>query len=611
MSKKRKGTKFLNGNYALLPILFVLCVIPLIMRLHIYYPGLTIFPWRSDNPTEVDVFLYHKAIALIIAACVMLCIMGVALYKDYKNRQKSLQYIKMKQAKWVIPVGLFGLLAFLSTLFSEYRSFGFSGFLEMFESVWVVLSYCIVAVYTFYFTRTKDDIDNIRKGFFIFLVIICGIGFTQLIGHDIWETKLGMNIFIPNKYDHLKDSINFEVSGSGNHQVYLTLLNPNYVGVFAALTLPISIMCCIGGTSLGKKLAWAALSAAIFLCALGSGSKAFLLVLAVVATIGVAIFVIRNIKVLPIITAFISVFVILASAYGTYLNINVAEYVKNALTPKENSYIVEDFVIGDEGATLKYSDKAITISASYNSFTGMIFIEAYDESGNKVNHSMDDEGVIRFEDDRYKDISGKIYVDINSLPFVVEINAAGHSYRFSYINGNYTYINNVFKADIIVHAPSAVFTKYDRLFSGRGYIWSRSIPLLKDCLILGTGADTFGVVYPHNDYVARTNAGYQNLFTTKPHCLYLQAGIQYGVPALICYLTFMVIYILQSIKLCFKADYKDSYNCLALGLMLGIIGYCIMGISNDSCVAVTPIAWTLLGMGYALNYLLKKDRQEA
>ncbi|MBE5949414.1 MAG: O-antigen ligase family protein [Lachnospiraceae bacterium] len=608
--KKQNKTKFLNGNYALLPTLFVLCVVPLIMRLYIYYTGLSVFPWRSDNSKEVDIFLYYKSIALIVSAVIMIFILVFSIYKDSKKRGLNENLTKLKQAKWIIPVAVFGFLALLSTLFSKYRSFGFSGFLEQFESIWVILAYCIVAIYTFYFTRTKEDINTLRKGLFIFLTIICAIGFSQLMGHDFWETGLGKSIFVPHEYDHLKDSLEFEMSGSGNHQVYLTLLNPNYVGVFAALILPICIMCCIGGDSLSKKIAWGLMSAALFLCTLGSGSKAFLLALAVVASIGVLLFVIRNIKVLPIITAIISTFVILASAYGTYINIDIFDYVKNALTPKENSYVVEDFVIEPNKVTLKYAGKEISFNASYNSFGG-VFLFATDESGTNINNTIDDNGIIRFEDERFKDIYCKTYGQTNNLPFVIEINAAGHTYRFSYIDSGYTYVNNIFKPDTIVHAESAVFTKYDRLFSGRGYIWSRSIPLLKGSIILGSGADTFGVVFPHNDYIARTNAGYQNLFTTKPHCMYLQSAIQYGIPALICYLTFVIMYILQTFKLCWKTSFKDSHSCFALGIMLGIIGYCIMGISNDSCVAVTPVAWTILGIGYALNHIIKKEKTQS
>ena len=158
-SKKQNKNRFLNGNYALLPILFVLCIVPLIMRIHIYYSGLTIYPWYSNTSREYDIFLYYKAILLIITAVLMIFILAFAIYKDRNSRINNENVLRIKQAKWIIPLTIFGLLAFLSTLFSKYRSYGFTGFLEQFESIWVILAYCIIAVYTFYFTKTKADIE--------------------------------------------------------------------------------------------------------------------------------------------------------------------------------------------------------------------------------------------------------------------------------------------------------------------------------------------------------------------------------------------------------------------------------------------------------------------
>ena len=154
-------------------------------------------------------------------------------------------------------------------------------------------------------------------------------------------------------------------------------------------------------------------------------------------------------------------------------------------------------------------------------------------------------------------------------------------------------------------AETAVFTDYDSFFDYRGYLWARSIPLLKNYLILGAGADTFSVVFPQNDYVARINAGFQDQLITKPHSLYLQYGIQYGVPGLLCFLAFVGIYEIQTLRLCFKSDFRDVYSCSALGILLGVFGYAIMGIANDSCVALAPLAWLVLGLGFALNVFLE------
>lgn len=604
--KKKKATKFLNGNYALLPILFVLCIVPLIMRVHIYYPGLKIFKWFSESSQAVDIFLHGKAVALVAAAVCMVIILVISVIRDRKSRTKDLTFDRLKKAKWLIPLAAFGLLALLSTLFSEYRSYGFSGIYEQFESIWVILSYCIVAIYTFYFVRSKEDIDILRKGLFVVLTVFSIIGLTQLTGHDIWQTDFGKSFYIPSEYSHLKDSFSFNFSGSGTHQVYLTLYNPNYVGVFAALILPISIMLCLGGKALSQKIAWGILSILIFLCALGSGSKAFLLSLMVTVGIGVVFFACKNIKYIPVVIVMLAIFIIAARAYASYADIDIVKYVSNALTPTENAYDVEDFIINKDCVTLKYNGSELSVACDSTYFGTEI--RAWDENGTEIAYSFTDNTTVLFNDERFSNI----VMTVNSsseASYVADLTVAGKKFSFSKTSEGYTYINCMGKADTIETADSAIFTKYDRLFSDRGYLWSRTIPLLKDSLILGSGADTFSLVFPQNDYVARTNAGYRDLLITKPHSLYLQSAVQYGVPAFICYITVFAIYIIQTFILCLKAKFKNGYCYCALGVLLGIIGYCIMGISNDSSIVLAPMAWVIIGLGFAVNTIIKKETE--
>jgi len=97
------------------------------------------------------------------------------------------------------------------------------------------------------------------------------------------------------------------------------------------------------------------------------------------------------------------------------------------------------------------------------------------------------------------------------------------------------------------------------------------------------------------------------MLITKPHSLYLQSAVQYGVLALICYIAIFAMYIVQTFVLCLKSKFKDGYSYCALGVFLGIIGYCIMGISNDSSIVLAPMAWIMMGLGFAVNLIIKKD----
>ena len=47
---------------------------------------------------------------------------------------------------------------------------------------------------------------------------------------------------------------------------------------------------------------------------------------------------------------------------------------------------------------------------------------------------------------------------------------------------------------------------YERLATSRGYLFSRSFPMLKDTLLIGYGPDTFVLEFPQQDYVGKMNA---------------------------------------------------------------------------------------------------------
>ena len=255
MAKKspQKEKKFLNGNYQMLPILIVLCVIPFIMRLYIYDSGLEQFAWFPERNQEPDIFLYYRSILFTVLAGAMTVVLASNIYTEWKKKRNQPGIERLKQAKWLYPLGGFAILALLSTLFSEYRNYGFNGIFEQFESIWVVLGYCVVLVYVFYYVRNTEQVDIVQNCLMFLLAVLGILGLGQMLGFDFFETSLGKSLFVPERYAELKDQLSFTFSGSGNHQVYLTLYNPNYVGVFTALMLPITIMFCVGNKDVKKK----------------------------------------------------------------------------------------------------------------------------------------------------------------------------------------------------------------------------------------------------------------------------------------------------------------------------------------------------------------------
>ncbi|MDO5331464.1 MAG: O-antigen ligase family protein, partial [Bacillota bacterium] len=153
--------------------------------------------------------------------------------------------------------------------------------------------------------------------------------------------------------------------------------------------------------------------------------------------------------------------------------------------------------------------------------------------------------------------------------------------------------------------------------SGRGGIWAHSFPLLKDTIIIGTGADTYCAVYPQHDYASKWGTGEtaaENLYliVDKPHNMYLHAAIGTGCISLLALVALYGIYLVQSIKLFWKRDLENDFISFAgAGTFLGVTGFLVAGLVDDSTVSVMPLFYTFLGLGIAINMIIKRRDAKA
>ncbi len=168
-----------------------------------------------------------------------------------------------------------------------------------------------------------------------------------------------------------------------------------------------------------------------------------------------------------------------------------------------------------------------------------------------------------------------------------------------------------------VNADHIGFEGKEKLGSSRGYIWSRTLPLLKNCLLTGYGADTFTYVFPQNDVLAKYYS-YEDfgegfyVTVDKPHNMYLQIFYSNGLIALIAFLVICVFYLVDCFRLyALRREYRPE-QIMGAAVMLGVVGYLAAGMFNDSVVHVAPMFWILLGVGAALNTINRRaDRNIA
>ena len=88
---------------------------------------------------------------------------------------------------------------------------------------------------------------------------------------------------------------------------------------------------------------------------------------------------------------------------------------------------------------------------------------------------------------------------------------------------------------------------------------------------------------------------------------YLQVAQQTGVLGLIALIVIFVIAIRRSIGVYIRnnIENKDDEFNLGFGIFIGIVGFLIVSLVNDSIVTVNPIFWILLGVNFSITNYLK------
>ena len=150
-----------------------------------------------------------------------------------------------------------------------------------------------------------------------------------------------------------------------------------------------------------------------------------------------------------------------------------------------------------------------------------------------------------------------------------------------------------------------ILDKYGSLFSSRAYIWSRSIPLLKQYVVIGAGPDMYGIAFPQDDYIGKLNHVSITSLVLNPHNMYLQMGINTGVISLIAMLSIFGMYLFDSFKLFINSSFQTFNEYIGAGIFAGVTAYLVTGMFNDQIMSVAPLFYGILGLGIAINRLIK------
>ncbi|ENZ30844.1 hypothetical protein HMPREF1084_03417 [Clostridium butyricum 60E.3] len=594
------------------PIALVLTIVPLIVRMRISEPDEDTLKLYGSSANS-DLFTQNKEICLIFLSAIILIIAITCFKKFYEKKDKLINIM-------IICSLIFLGFTFLSTLFSKYKHVAFWGIYDRSEGFITIACYILLFIYSIYTFKKTEEFKFILIPILILVYINGFLGLFQFFGSDLIKTSLGGLIAIPSSYniDPSKLSLAYE-SGT----IYGTLYHYNYVGSFTSLVLPILFGACIieddiflkllsmGGSLVGLWLLFGSTSRAgiigfgsiIFFACIFFGKlllkkkKALLITLACLGVFAVGLNFATSGKIFRRIPSLVADGLSLFKSntdfdYRDHIPVKNIEHIDNNIVltlPTDTltiSFENNDYVFRNS------KNEVVDYKSEFNSK-----IKAYDYTTTDANFSN-----ISFR-------SGKIKSKTKNDGLMLILNGSSSEFMFITRDDNSMHlIDPKTLEEIDLEFPETIgFNGKEKLASARGYIWSRSIPLLKDTLILGSGPDTFSFDFPQHDLLGKLYAyGTTNMIISKAHNLFLQIGLNNGVVALIAFVILIMVYIIDSFKLYALKNKYDEKQILGSILALSVIGYLFTGLFNDSVICVAPIFWIILGVGAAVNFINKK-----
>lgn len=593
------------------PIALVLTIVPLIVRMRISEPDEDTLKLYGSSANS-DLFTQNKEICLIFLSAIILIIAITCFKKFYEKKDKLINIM-------IICSLIFLGFTFLSALFSKYKHVAFWGIYDRSEGFITIACYILLFIYSIYTFKKTEEFKFILIPILILVYINGFLGLFQFFGSDLIKTSLGGLIAIPSSYniDPSKLSLAYE-SGT----IYGTLYHYNYVGSFTSLVLPILFGACIieddiflkllsmGGSLVGLWLLFGSTSRAgiigfgaiiVFACIffgklLLKKKKALLITLACLAVFAVGLNFATSGKIFRRIPSLVSDGLSLFKSntdfdYRDHIPVKNIEHIDNNIVltlPTDTltiSFENNDYVFRNS------KNEVVDYKSEFNSK-----IKAYDYTTTDANFSN-----ISFR-------SGKIKSKTKNDGLMLILNGSNEFMFITRDDNSMHLIDPKTLEEIDLDFPETIgFNGKEKLASSRGYIWSRSIPLLKDTLILGSGPDTFSFDFPQHDLLGKLYAyGTTNMIISKAHNLFLQIGLNNGVVALIAFVILIMVYIVDSFKLYALKNKYDEKQILGSILALSVIGYLFTGLFNDSVICVAPIFWIILGVGAAVNFINKK-----
>lgn len=588
MKQKNKQKKSLL-IMQVFPIIGAIGLVPLIMHIHSYQTGLTVYDWFPNNSdSQVEFFLFWKSVAIILLGIIMLCILLYQKAKHYSFQFENCFYL----------LAFYTMFVCMSALFSTYKKWVCFGLFEILEPIWVLLAYIILCYYAYHVTREENQLKTIIQFSSIFVGLALCIGISQLLGHNLLDTKIAkMLILNPQNWSN-SDQLHFGFSNI----VYITLYNPDFVIFYIGIILPITIYTMFAARGIVKKVIATIFCVASVVCLVGSKTTTGMISVCVTVIIVGLILLSRRKK--YFIIGVITVLLTLLIGVIVVMNNPVFQNIKKAFfgTYKADVAYGIKSIQTDKDITVNYNGIKTHFEYNADPELSLVTVSVFDDNEKLVMQSDASNGKTW-----YKDANNVLY-DIEAIKaedrLGIELTIDNLTWDFFKLDDDkYYYLNAAGKFVDFPNSKQVQWFNEDAL-SDRGHIYNKTIPVLGKHFLIGSGANTYMLEVPQDDYIYKNSMGINNTFDVKPHSWYLQQWVENGMIAMLLLLGFYLWYFINAVRILRRVDFHENLHKLCLAIFTGLLIYMVAAIANDATVNVAPLYWATLGIGIAVNRMI-------
>lgn len=600
LNSENRVQKSLNGRSIIyiLPIVLILTIVPLIVRLKVVpLDDMTYLLWNGKD-FNTDFFSYHKGIFLMILTGI-----SILVYFFTFDSQKRIQLVNQKEG--VLFVSILVLLVIFSSLLSSYTFLSIHGSPDRYEGMYIWICYLVVFFYAMGYVYEERSHQIVVYSICVFIFVMGMIGVFQYVGKDLFGTQWMASLIIPGEYEKYKAS--FTPGDYGMRTIYGTAYHYNYMGSLAPMLFAFTFVLMLFHKHHKIRIFSALASLVSLFLLFGSNARSGVVALVVfVASMIVFFFpkIITHRKVFAITTIFCialmgiflfgnqKIFHRLPSLFADIKMVFVSE--SDYREHYREKIFLKDVRITDSDIFIETLDYHLRYTPKQKFF--------YDEKNKQEipHHKEQEKNMIRLNEP-YQNITFSFFDDKKNNHRYIKFDDTRIQLYFRQEEDRIVATNPNGLEISLDEAPAIGFVGKEKIGSSRGYIWSRTLPLLFNPFLLGHGADSFLAIFPQGDIYAKLYAyDYIWMIVDKPHNLYLQMAVNFGILFLLCFVFFILYTCLKFFKSYYRKSELSSKDAFALACFMGVISYLAAGIFNDSVLSVAPIFWVLFGFSVGL-----------